>query len=273
MKRRRLNKVTLIIAFSIALLFLGIAYSILKQELEITGKATITKQDQEVEDYIVTYEIKNKWFANGKYYYDITVHLKNNTKEMLEGWEILMNAPKNPELLSYYDVKGNLLQNKLQFTNVGYNAQVQSKETISFGFQIATTDPYYQPENIIVNGTLPEPPEKPDVPDNQKKVEITIQKENEWESGEFYFSQLQVILKNIGKTEITSWKFDLMFDNETSVEQIWNGNVEKKNETRYTFSPSLYNGLISIDGEASFGIIIKSSEQENKFQIIEMVLN
>lgn len=273
-KRRKINKVILIGFFCIALLFLGTAYSILKQDIKLIGKATLVEQNETTNDYIVTYEIENKWYNEGKYYYSILMNLQNNTLETLDGWKVEVKAPENAELLAYYDVNCVLIGNILEFTNVSYNAQVPSKDKVTFKFQIATTDAYYKPSDIIVNGTTPiVPPEQPGQPEEEKKAEVILQKENTWQTDSFYFTQVKATIKNIGNVEITSWQFDIEFQNEVSIEQIWNASIEQKTESRYTFLSSTYNAVIAKDGEAGFAFIVKAAKEQNNFEVIEIILN
>lgn len=273
-KRRKMNKVIVISFFGIALLFLGTAYSILSQNVKIIGKVTLIKQDETTADYTVTYEIENKWNHEGKYYYSILISLQNNTLETLDGWKVEMRAPENAELIGYYDTDCTLIGNRLEFVNVWYNAQVPSKDKVTFKFQISTTDAYYKPGDIIVNGTTPiVPPEDTEETEEEKKAEVLIQKENAWQGDGFYFTQLKAIVKNIGNVEITSWKFDVDFKCETNVEQIWNAVADKKTESIYTFLPSSYNAVIAKDGEVNFSFIIKTAEELNNFEVIDIILN
>lgn len=271
-----MNKVILISAFGIALLTLGTAYSILRQDIKLIGKATLVEQNESTADYTVTYEIINKWYNEGKYYYNILISLQNNTLETLDGWKVEMKAPENAELLAYYDTNATLIGNRLEFTNVSYNAQVPSKGKVTFQFQIATTDAYYKPGDIIVNGTTPiVPPDEAEQPEQpeEKKAEVIVQKENAWQADSFYFYQIKAIVKNIGNVEINSWKFDIDFQSEATVEQIWNATTEKKTESRYTFLPSTYNAVISKGGEASFAFIVKVASEQSNFEAIEIILN
>lgn len=84
--------------------------------------------------------------------FQISMTLENNTDEVLEGW----------------------------------------KRQVTYEFQIATTNPYYKPENIIINGNSnakPEEPEKPNPPE-EKKAEVIIQEENQWGTEGDYYTQI-----------------------------------------------------------------------------------
>lgn len=274
MRRKKINfKVILICIFSITLLSLSMAYSILKQNIKIIGKANLIPQTPEQEGYEVTYEINNKWYSNGKYYYEIRMTLHNHTNQQLEGWKIDVQAPTNAEIINYSNVNCKLNGKIIEFTSVSYNAEIAAKEKVSFEFQVSTTDPYYQPSNIVINGNIQVPPDEPEKPEEtEKKANIIFWEENNWEVGGEYYEQYQVKVQNIGISEITSWKFDLDLKEEAKIQQIWNALVQNNEGNLFTFSNSAYNGIIEIGGEVTFGFIFSSSNKEVKLEAINIVL-
>lgn len=273
-KRKTKIKVILICFFSITLLFLSVGYSILKQDIKILGKVSIQSQEPERQDYIVTYVIDSKWYSNGKYYYKITMTLFNNTNTTLDGWMIAIQAPANAEIVNYASVQCELKEKTIEFTNVSYNAQVPSKTSISFEFQVATTDAYYQPSNIVVNGSNQVPPEEPEKPGEvEKKAIIELVEENTWESSvQFYFHQYTVTVQNVGTSEIHGWQFDLDFKKEATIEQIWNGEIEKKTQQMYTLKNSAYSGIIPVQGKTNFGFIVKTTMKKLSLEPTNIVL-
>ena len=88
---------------------------------------------------------------------------------------------------------------------------------------------------------------------------VNMEKEGQWGTEGEYYTQIKLVVKNIGNTEVHSWQFDIKF--------------EKVNSNQYTISNSDYNGMIQPNAEISFGGIIKSSKPENKFEIINIKLN
>lgn len=275
MKKRK-NKYTLLILiiFAIVMISISIVYAILSQKINITGKVTLGEKQDTNKGYNVTYTIRNKWMADNKYVFQISMTLENNTDELLDGWKISIENPENGEMLNYYNVNCSVTDKTIEFSNVSYNSQVPSKGQVTFEFQIATTNPYYKPGNIIINGSSNSEPEEPDNPSEpeEKKLDVKMEKENQWGAGNEIYTQIKVIVKNVGNTEIHSWQFDISFENETSIEQMWNVKIEKINEKIYRISNSDYNGVIQTDSELSFGGIIKSSTMDNNFEIINISL-
>ncbi len=105
MKNRK-NKYTILILiiFAIIMISLSIVYAILSQKINIVGKVTLGEKQDTNKGYNVTYTIRNKWNANNKYVFQISMTLENNTDELLDGWRISIENPENGEMLNYYNV-------------------------------------------------------------------------------------------------------------------------------------------------------------------------
>lgn len=273
MKKRKKGYTIIVLAiFAVIMIFISISYAILSKKVNIVGKVTLGENSNINKGYNVTYTIRNKWNADNKYVFQISMSLENNTDELLDGWKISIEKPENGEVLNYYNVNCIVKENNIEFSNVSYNSQIPSKEKITFEFQIATTNPYYKPENIIINGSSINKPEEPDKPE-EKKAEVTIEKENEWGIEGEYYTQIKIIIKNTGNSEIHSWQFHINFKNQTTIEQIWNVRTEKISENQYRIFNSDYNGMIQSGSEISFGGIIKSNMLENNFEVLNIKLN
>lgn len=275
MKKRR-NRYTFIVIriFVVIMISMSVVYAILGQKINIKGTVTVGEKNESNKGYNVTYVIRNKWTVENKYVFQISMTLENNTDEVLDGWRISIENPENGEILNYYNVNCNFTKDTIEFSNVSYNAQVPSKGKVTFEFQIATTNPYYKPGNIIINGSTINPPEEPEKPTDpeEKKAEVTIQKENQWGVEGEYYTQVKIIVKNTGNTEIHSWQFNVSFEDETSFEQLWNATVQKNNNNEYRISNSEYNGVLQAGSEISFGGIIKSKNLENNYEITNIIL-
>ena len=274
MKRRR-NVYTflIVVIFATLMLVISIAYAILSKKIDIKAKVTLGENQSTSKGYNVTYTIVNKWSSNSKYVFQIRMTLENNTDELLDGWKISIKNPENGEVLNYFNVNCNVTTNAIEFSNVSYNAQIPSKEKMSFEFQIATTNPYYKPEDIVINGEIIKPPEEDtEKPEEIKKAEILIEKEGGWGTENEFYSQVKILIKNTGNVEIHSWQFDINFKDETTIEQIWNVNIEKIADSKYRLSNSDYNGVIQPNSEIILGGIIKSSTKDTTYEITNIIL-
>lgn len=272
-KRRNIYTFLVLVIFTIIMLGLSIAYAILNKKINIKAIVTLEEKQNTNKGYNVTYIITNKWSSNNKYVFQIRMTLENNTEELLDGWKISIKNPENGEVLNYYNVNCNVNADIIEFSNVSYNAQIPSKEKISFEFQISTTNPYYKPEDIIINGSIIKPPEEDvEKPEGIKKAEIVIEKEGGWGAENEFYTQVKISIKNTGNVEIHSWQFDVNFKNETTIEQMWNVNIKKVNDNQYQLSNSDYNGVIQPNSEIILGGIIKSSAKDIPYEITNIIL-
>lgn len=272
MRRKKLNSRFLILLCFFLLLFtISSAYAVLKQKLTLVGKANLVMKEETNQDYIVTYVIDHKWYTNGKYYYDITFTLFNNTQNLLEGWQITLDAPEDVTIVNYSNVNCKVNGKKLELSSVTYNAQVPSKQSINFELQLSTIDPYYEPSNITINGNSVIPPIDPIPPEEERNVEITLKEDNSWSSDKYYYYQYTATLKNISTTSIHSWQFDLNFSTESLIDQIWNAIASQENNN-ITIKNSTYNGIIQPNSEISFGFILKTTQENPKLTPINVIL-
>lgn len=266
--RKKNNAKIIILVFCVILFGIGIVYSVLRQDLNIIGKANI-----DIEDYIVTYKIEDKWQVDNNMYYRITMTLFNNTDYVLNGWKISMSAPENVIISNYASINCSINEKYIIMENVSYNEQILSKSSTSFEIQISTTDLEYKPSNITVNdkGTSkPEIPSKPE--ENEKNAKISFNKDNSWQSGEYYYYQITATVENIGTNIINSWEFDINILEDSDIEQIWNANYIKNNNI-YTFENSIYNGNIQLNSNITFGFIIKIKNNNLDLKAENIILN
>lgn len=273
MRRRKTNvRIFLLIVFCLSLILISIGYSVLKQKVNIFGTATIIKKEEENKDYLVTYVIQNKWFTNGRYYYELIFTLLNNTQTTLDGWEINVKAPKDVNIVTYSNVNCEVKGSQIVFSNVTYNAQIPGKQSVSFELQLSTSDPYYEPTDITINGSNVIPPIDPIPPEEQEReVEIRFQEDNTWSSESYEYYQYSVVIKNVSEVAIHSWQFELGFDQESYIEQIWNGLATQQGNT-ITLQNSTYNGMIQPNSEISFGFILKTVQKNPNLIPINVIL-
>lgn len=261
-----------IIIFIILIISITTGYALLEEKIQITGKANIkTDEDNNQEKYVVTYSIENKWFSNGLFYYNIKINIFNNTNETLDGWKVSITAPQNSKLEGYYNVNAVIQNSNIVFENVEYNSQIFSKQNMSFSFIISTTEENYRPGNITINGNKPDNPELPEEPEGEKKVNIEINKMAGWQGEGWYFYQYTIEIINVSDFQINSWQFDIDIGEDTIIEQAWNTNYNQVG-TIVTFKNSDYNGIISVNNSVSFGIMIKTKQENKELQANNIIL-
>lgn len=252
-----------ILIFIVLIISITTGYALLEKNIKITGKVNLkVGGDNNLDKYIVTYSIENRWTSNGLFYYNIKINILNNTNEILDGWKVSITAPRNPKLEGYYNVNAEIRNGNIIFENVGYNSQILPNQNIDFSFIISTPDENYKPGNITINGSEPINPELPDEPEEEKKAKIEINNMSGWQGEDGYFYQYTIKIINVANTQINSWQFDIDIKDDSNIEQVWNAKFSQSG-TIVTFKNSDYNGIISTNNFTSFGIMIKT-RQENK---------
>lgn len=196
----------------------------------------------------------------------------NNTNYTLNGWKVSMSVPSNTQIISSSSTNCTINDNYIIMTNVAYNEQILAKTSTVYEIQISTLNSEYKPSNITINEDIT----KPDNPDDSqdktnKKANVTFNIDNSWQSGEYYYYQITSNIENIGTNIIDSWKFDINILEESNIEQIWNATYTK-NDTKYTFESSLYNGNIQLNSSSNFGFIIKIKNNNNLNLIAENII-
>lgn len=271
MKRRNYKNIAILI-FTILIITITTGYALLEEKVEIIGKANIkTEEDNNTGKYVVTYFIINKWFNNGLYYYNIKMNILNNTSEIVNGWKVSISAPQNSKLEGYYDVNAVIQNSNIIFENVDYNSQILPNQSLNFSFIISTTDENYRPGNIIINGSEPINPEGPEEPEGEKKVQIEIDRMSGWQGEEGYIYQYTIKITNVGSIQINSWQFDIDMKDDSIIEQVWNANYNHVG-TIVTFKNSDYNGIISVNNYVSFGIMIKTKQENKELNATNIIL-
>ena len=137
------------------------------------------------------------------------------------------------------------------FSNINIIAEVKIKQNGYIEDAVVTKK---MPDTIKINV-------------KERVAKFQIRTENE------YYTQIKIIVKNIGNKEIHSWQFDINFESETTIEQMWNVVVNKNSDSKYTILNSEYNGVIQAGSEINFGGIIKSKSSENKYEILNIKFN
>lgn len=269
--KKRNHKNIAILFFIILIISITTGYALLEENIQITGKANIKTGENNEEKYIVTYTIEGKWFNGGLYYYNIKMNILNNTNETLNGWKVSIAAPQDSKLEGYFDTNATIQNSNIIFENVEYNSQILPNQSIHFSFIISTTEENYKPGNIVINGSEPINPEEPEQPEGEKKAQIEIDRTSGWQGEDGYIYQYTIKITNTGNLQINSWQFDIDIKDDSNIEQVWNANYSQSG-TIVTFENSDYNAIISVNDSISFGIMIKTKQENKELEATNIIL-
>lgn len=90
---------------------------------------------------------------------------------------------------------------------------------------------------------------------NESNLILEVKSGNNWESEGKKYSQYDIIIKNLNKSEASGWSVELPVSNNTKVEQIWNAKCENENG-KLVFKAVEHNDKIAPNGNVGFGCIL-----------------
>lgn len=258
-KRKKLGIKGLFFIFIISLFTIGTGYSLLSENLIVTGEAKLVKQSNPELNLSLTYN-KSVWGTN-PYTIQYDVKLKNNSNKVVNGWEIYINLNEdNISIENCWNVKCSIENNKLILENVDYNQNIGIDGELTFGVQLKSFtndinfDDFYAEED------------NPETDDNEiidaDDIMVTYNKTNSWNDNNYTYQIYDATITNNGDSIITSWKVELNRKN-TSLDTAWNCNYIEKSQV-FIFSNQSYNGTIEPKKSITFSFIIKS---KNKIDI------
>ncbi|MDD2377034.1 MAG: cellulose binding domain-containing protein [Clostridia bacterium] len=238
--------------FVFSIIFIGIGYSLLVTNLNITGKVNLIASEP---PYKLSYII-DSWFSKGKYYYNVNITITNNSNSILENWFIKMDFPINTSIANAWNTTYQIANNTITFSNMSYNGNIGIGESTDFGFQINDLTGDFYCKNVSING-IQLPDSQPPEPIPQGNVVITFFKSSQWQSDDLYYYNYNVTVNNMTNKKIKSWAFDMIFDSTTNVSEIWDAKYITA-AGKIVVSNMTYNGGIVAGGNVTFRMIIKT---------------
>lgn len=268
-KNRTLSFNGIIILFIFISLFLSVGYSLLVQDLTIGGTTSLVSSNSNdsisSDDLKFTYE-KGVWYSNNLYYYQFDMHLENISTYDIKNWQIIIDVPDDAVLVGSWNNNISIQDGKLIINN----GLIEIGDKLSFGCQISTSVDNFDFDNVILNG------EKIIINDSQESeqnnISIVFSPTNNWQSGDKYFYQYNIVIKNNGDYNISSWQFDVSLPSTVKMESMWGANYVNKDSV-IKFSNLDYNGTINIGGSVTFGGIFSSTDSIIDFEIKSIVTN
>lgn len=159
----------LIIVFLCLTAFIGVGYSLLSGQVNISGTSRIiTGQTQYQGVGTVTLTLSNTWQSGNLYYYTYTAEITNTSNQKISGWEVRIGFPENDiSTVSGSNAEFDLQNNVLICTNMNYNKNIQPGRTNSFEIQFASGNSDFKYTQLSLNGInmpIPEDPSNPGEP-------------------------------------------------------------------------------------------------------------
>lgn len=201
------------------------------------------------EDYLIEYRVMNSW-DNAQ---NVNVTISNTGDDSIIGWAVKYNA--GGEITGLWN--GVIYKSENEnyiIKNSVYNSEIKPNESISFGYTLSGED-LIAPENIEICSHR-------SVKSSGFKVEM-IETGN-WGTG----FQAEINISNLTEKSIEAW--ELSFDGNFAVEEIWNAKIISEEENTYKTSGLEGNTVIQPDSSVKFGM---RAEKEEAIQpVIENIV-
>ncbi len=165
--------------------------------------------------YDVEYSVKNEW-TDGQ---SIEVKITNTGDEPILNWAFKYDAEGVIDGLwnaSVYDSQ----ETSYVIKNIGWNYEIAPDASVSFGYTLSDYSGI-NPNNFELCAKRVDKTDGYDVQYN-----IT----NEWDTG----LQGEIVITNTSEEPIEFWQ--LSFDSDVKIDNIWNASVNKQEDTHYTIS-------------------------------------
>ena len=263
-----------IVLFIFISCFFSVGYSLLVQDLTVTGEARLASSDTSdgvsSDDLKFKYKI-NKWYSNNLYYYQFDMSLENISANDIKNWKISLDVPNDLVLVNSWNGNIKVKNGRLIISDNLINMGTK----LTFGCQVSTSNDDFDISNIILNGEKIVIGESSDINNgnNQNNVlSINSNVVNSWQNDKSYFYQYDVVVTNNSDYNINSWKFDLELSTGSKLESSWNVNYINKDNV-ISFSNVGYNGSITIGNSITFGLILSSTEPYPKLNVSEIKVN
>lgn len=296
-KKRNLINIFLIILV-ILLAFTGVAYSLLSEKLDITGKVTIKNEQPANTSFDFDYVITDEWYNSFNHYYNITFNIINNGSTNTTGWEVYMDVPTDVTGVDCWKATTSVSSTRVKFTNLSYNGTILPNTRTDIGFILNTKrNNSYKPANVvikiytiekpsgveipIVNTQTPDGPDDPDDPGDPGNpgepnlspyIKVEFVPTGSWADSGQYVTQFNAIVTNISTERVTDWEMELGNVDKFTLTQYWNVNYVLTGTVLH-LSNAPHNANINPGQNVQFGGMFKSSTQNYVPTIISTKAN
>lgn len=268
----KFNKKIILMIFVLSLFFIGIGYSLLSEKIKITGKVKVYPKVEPKLDFDVETTIKDSWYSNQEYFYNIGLKIINNSNIDTTSWKINFDIPKDSKITQNWNLSYNIQAMKLNITNVSYNSIIRKNSSEEVGLILSSkSSSNFIPKNMILiiytdispNGTeiKIKDIQEPEVPDETNRMKVEFIKGNSWQENGKYAIQFKIKITNISVQKINSWEFSIGDINEILLKEYWNVNYILTND-KLKFSNVSYNGKLDPNASCEFGCTIISNKKD-----------
>lgn len=133
------------------------------------------------------------------------------------------------------------------------------------------TAPSAKPEKQPASTPTPKPASKAATASNKAKTcKASVQAVNSWKSGNRYFTQYKLTIKNNSKKTVNGWKVQLTFKHSIARSDSWNGKFTCKGK-KITIKPVSWNKRIAANTSAQdIGFIVSTTTKSNPIVSVKL---
>lgn len=285
-RKKTLSIHKIVFIFVVALSGISIGYSLLSETLSVSGKGNLVNINQPNTDKIKFDCKKNSWYSDGKFYYNFSCSLTNQTEENIVGWNVKISIPNDIKEVYCWDSLCSVDNSSLLAKNMSYNEVLIPNVQTNFGFQFSTIESELNLDDVIINGEIstptPNPTPDPTPTPTPDPTEPPIQTDDIKASIEFvslwgnekgnYIKQYKVTVTNNSNINTNSWSVKIGFPSGFAVSNAWGCNYIAY-ENNVLFSNAEWGGIIQVGSSISFEIQIETEEKDYTPTIIEISYN
>ncbi len=134
-----------------------------------------------------------------------------------------------------------------------------------------TPTPTKKPAKKPTPTPTPKPASKPSTASNAAKTcKVSVKAVNSWKSGNRYYTQYKMSIKNNSKKTVNSWKVQLTFKNSIAKSSDWNGVFAYKGKN-ITIKPVSWNKKIPANASAEdIGFIVSTTAKSNPIASVKL---
>lgn len=286
-RKKSMSLHKIIFIFVVVLSGISIGYSLLSETLTVSGKGNLVNVNQPNTDKIKFNCKKDSWYSDGKFYYNFSCSLTNQTEENIVGWNVKMSIPDDIKEVECWNAICSIDNSILLAKNVSYNETLIPNVETNFGFQLTTVESELNLDDVIINGETSTPtptptpiqtpnptsnptPDPTEPPIQTEEIKASIEFVSSWQNEKGrYITQYQVKVINNSSINTNTWSVKLGLPSGFNVSNAWGCNYIAY-EDNALFSNQEWGGTIQAGSSITFNIQIETEEKDYTPNIIEI---
>lgn len=237
------------------LLFFVLIFELIVQpiNMELRAQGILGRREYQQKGFNVAYNVINTWGNQ----VNVQVQITNTSRECLDNWVIGLDL--RGKILSIWNASVAMQDdNYYVIDNAGWNQDINTNETITFGFIVEKTGKDFDyPTNIVMLMSKKK--------SNQSNYEVKLLKDSQWNDA----YNATVSIKNVCDTDIKDWT--IQFEFKDYITNVWGAEIINHSGNTYVLKNARYNQNIKANGDViTFGFQANTSSIDENIENIEL---